>query len=194
IAIMLARIKVPYTSIRDAIWNIDDNLLSIDHLKAMRQYIPTKEEIEIVKEYEGDVDMLGNAERYFRAMMFIPRLANRMNCILFRRQFKYELEDILPELDIIQIAITELRESVRFKYVLKTVLAIGNYLNYQTIRGDAYGFHLNALLKMRDTKAEGEGVSNVPTLLHYLVYLLSKSDNDIVHFTRDMSHLQAAAK
>ncbi len=47
---------------------------------------------------------------------------------------------------------------------------------------------------MRDTRAEGEGVSNVPTLLHYLVYFLSKSDDDVVNFRQDISHLQAAAK
>ncbi|KAF1806202.1 hypothetical protein FB192DRAFT_1003493 [Mucor lusitanicus] len=191
---MLAKIKLPYPDIRDAIWNIDDNILSTDNLMAIRQYIPTKEEIEIVKEYQGDVDMLGNAERYFRSIMYIPRLADRVSCMIFRRRFKDELEEILPELDIIQMAITELKSSTKFKHVLKTVLAIGNYLNGQTVRGNARGFHLDALLKMRDTRAEGEGVSNVPTLLHYLVYFLSKSDDDVVNFRQDISHLQAAAK
>ncbi|KAG1100788.1 hypothetical protein G6F42_017606 [Rhizopus arrhizus] len=194
IAIMLAKIKLPYPDIRDAIWNIDDNSLSTDNLMAIRQYIPTKEEIEIVKEYQGDVDMLGNAERYYRSIMYIPRLADRVSCMIFRRRFKDELEEILPELDIIQMAITELKSSTKFKHVLKTVLAIGNYLNGQTIRGNARGFHLDALLKMRDTRAEGEGVSNVPTLLHYLVYFLSKSDDDVVNFRQEISHLQAAAK
>lgn len=47
---------------------------------------------------------------------------------------------------------------------------------------------------MRDTRAEGEGISNVPTLLHYLVYFLSKSDEDTVNFRQDISHSQAAAK
>lgn len=65
---MLARIKLTYPEIRDAIWNIDDNRLTVDNLIAIRQYIPTKEEIEIVKEYDGDVELLGNAERYFRAV------------------------------------------------------------------------------------------------------------------------------
>jgi hypothetical protein len=65
---MLARIKLTYPEIRDAIWNIDDNRLTIDNLMAIRQYIPSKEEIEIIQEYEGDVDLLGNAERYFKAV------------------------------------------------------------------------------------------------------------------------------
>jgi hypothetical protein len=85
IAIMLAKIRLPYPDIRDAIWNIDDNMLTVDNLMSIRQYIPTKEEvmflhiyinslyslfiqIELVKEYQGDVELLGNAERYFRAV------------------------------------------------------------------------------------------------------------------------------
>lgn len=42
---MLARIKLTYPEIRDAIWNIDDHRLSVDNLMAIRQYIPTKEEV-----------------------------------------------------------------------------------------------------------------------------------------------------
>lgn len=38
--------------------------------------------------------------------------------------------------------------SILLIYYLKTVLAIGNYLNGQTIRGNASGFHLDALLKV----------------------------------------------
>ncbi|KAI8339252.1 hypothetical protein BC941DRAFT_350161, partial [Chlamydoabsidia padenii] len=194
LGIMLARIKLTYPEIRDAIWNIDDNRLTIDNLMAIRQYIPTKEEIEIIQEYDGDVDLLGNAERYFKAIMYIPRLADRIGCMIFRRKFHYELQELVPELDTLQYAIDELRHSHRFKTVLKTILAIGNYLNSHTIRGNAYGFHLDALMKMRDTKAEGEGVSNLPTLLHYLVYFLSKTGQDVVNFKKDVAHLEAAAK
>ncbi|KAI8373312.1 hypothetical protein BD560DRAFT_291277, partial [Blakeslea trispora] len=194
IAIMLAKIKLSYPEIRDAIWNIDDNSLTLENLMAIKQYIPTKEEIEAVKEFQGDLDMLGDAEKYFRSIMYIPRLTDRISCMIFRRRFKHELNEILPELDVIQIAITELRQSARFKHVLKTVLAIGNYLNSQTIRGNALGFRLEALLKMRDTRAEAEVNSNVPTLLHYLVYFLSKSDEDALNFHQDIAHLHAVAK
>lgn len=53
--------------------------------------------------------------------MYIPRLADRLNCMIFRRRFDQELKEILPELDIIQMAITELKESTRFKRVLKVI-------------------------------------------------------------------------
>jgi hypothetical protein len=51
--------------------------------------------------------------------MYIPRLPDRLNCMIFRRRFDQELQEILPEMDTIQLAVTELKESKRFKHVLK---------------------------------------------------------------------------
>ncbi|ORZ12198.1 formin homology 2 domain-domain-containing protein [Absidia repens] len=148
IAIMLARIKLSYSEIRDSIWTVDDHRLNVDNLMAIRQYIPTKEEIEMLRDYDGDSDGLGNAEKYFKAIMNIPRLSDRIDCMVFRRKFHHELQELLPELDVLKLAIDELRHSHSFKHILKTILAIGNHLNDHTIRGNASGFHLDALLKV----------------------------------------------
>jgi hypothetical protein len=42
---MLARLKLSYPEIRDAIWHIDDEKLNVDNLKSIKQYIPAKEEV-----------------------------------------------------------------------------------------------------------------------------------------------------
>ena len=52
----------------------------------------------------------------------------------------------------------------RFKQVLETILALGNYLNGSTSRGGAYGFKLEGLLKLGSVKS----VDNKESLLHYL--------------------------
>jgi hypothetical protein len=39
--------------------------------------------------------------------------------MIFRRRFDQELKEVLPELDTIQMAIAELKESKRFKRILK---------------------------------------------------------------------------
>ncbi|KAI8337549.1 hypothetical protein BC941DRAFT_352646 [Chlamydoabsidia padenii] len=194
IAIMLARIKLTYAEICDAIWNVDDDRLTIDNLTAIRQYIPTMEEIELVEDYKDDVNRLGNAENYFKAIISIPRLTDRIDCMIFRRKFHHELQEILPDLETLRCAINELRHSHRFKMILKTILAIGNYLNGQTVRGNAHGFHLDALLKIQDTKTEGEEAFQIPTLMHYLVCFLSRTNQDVVNFKEDIPHLEAASK
>ena len=96
IAIMLARIKMPYSEIKDAILEFDDEKLSVENLRSIKQYVPTNEDIELVKEYYGDLSTLGNAENYFREIMVIPRMSERLNCMIFRRRFEIEAQELLP--------------------------------------------------------------------------------------------------
>ena len=56
--------------------------------------------------------------------MTIPRLPERLECMLYRRKLELEIEEIRPELDIVHLAAKELRSSLRFKRVLQ-VCGIG---------------------------------------------------------------------
>lgn len=44
-AIMLSRIKLNYNEIRDALLELNDSKLNIDNLKAIKQNLPTTEEV-----------------------------------------------------------------------------------------------------------------------------------------------------
>lgn len=87
--------------------------------------------------------------------------------MITRRRFEMDLEEIRPELSILRNAADEIRQSLKFKQVLKVwlpmfhapssvslkclgqiVRAIGNTLNASTFRGNARGFQLEALLKV----------------------------------------------
>ena len=50
----------------------------------------------------------------------------------------------------------ELKESVNFVEVLKFVLVIGNYLNYGTRQGAAYGYRLSVLPKVCTSARSGQ--------------------------------------
>jgi diaphanous 1 len=95
----------------------------------------------------------------------IPRLSQRLECMLYRRKLELEVEEIRPDMQTIRDACKDLRCSEKFKVVLqvrrllpslkrkrlpcgKIVLAVGNALNGSTFRGNARGFQLEALLKV----------------------------------------------
>lgn len=82
-------------------------------------------------------------------MMTIPRLPERLACIIYRRRLEMEQEELKPELNILRASADELKQSRRFKTLLATVLEIGNALNSGTFRGAADGFQIEALLKVR---------------------------------------------
>lgn len=51
--------------------------------------------------------------------MTIPRLSERLECMLYRRKLELEIEEIRPELNIVRNASRQLRSSTRFKKVLQ---------------------------------------------------------------------------
>lgn len=98
--------------------------------------------------------------------MAIPRLTERLECMLYRRKLELDIEDIRPELNILRNASRELRSSLKFKKLLQVrpchtellrwncllyqiVLTLGNVLNGSSFRGGALGFQLDALSKVR---------------------------------------------
>ncbi|KAF9184379.1 hypothetical protein BGZ50_003756 [Haplosporangium sp. Z 11] len=194
IAIMLSRIKVSYPDIRIALMEILDDKLSIENLKAIKQYVPTSDEIEVIKEYDGDFDGLGNAEKFYREIMDIPRLSERVSAMIFRRRLEIEVGELKPEMDVLRLTIEELQGSRRLKSLLKTVLLIGNHLNATSFRGNAYGFQLDALLKIRDTKGVDGMKPGSSTLLHYLAKSIQSKDPNLLRFLEEVPHLEAAAR
>ena len=91
--------------------------------------------------------------------MTIPRLSERLECMIYRRKLDLEIAEIRPELNILRNASYEVRHSDRFKQVLQVVLAVGNALNGSTFRGEARGFQLEALLKVCISMSSGSYVS-----------------------------------
>ncbi|KAJ1032638.1 hypothetical protein NDA16_000661 [Ustilago loliicola] len=193
VCIVLTRIKVPFPELRTAILQCDEDKLTIDNLKSIKNCLPTTEELELVREYDGDICSLSKADQFFKEMLGIPRLAERLACMVYMRKFELDLEELKPDLRILKHAVDEINGSAKFKAVLHTVLTIGNVLNSSTFRGEAAGFQLGDLLKLKDTKPSQPSPAT-PSLLHYLVRVLDKTDKTLVGFLDDCSHVEAAAR
>lgn len=76
-------------------------------------------------------------------------MSARLIAMVYRRRLDMEMEELKPDLTILRSACNELRSSNRFRQLLQIVLMIGNALNGSTFRGDAAGFSLDSLLKVR---------------------------------------------
>jgi len=50
---MLARFKMSYAELRKAIEQLDESVLTVDNLTALKQYIPQPDEIASLNEIEG---------------------------------------------------------------------------------------------------------------------------------------------
>lgn len=193
VSIVLTRIKLPFPELRTALLQCDESKLSLDNLKSIRSCLPTAEELSLVRDYDGDISALSKADQFFHEVLGIPRLAERLGCMIYMRKFELELEELKPDLRILKHAVDEINASSKFKAVLGTVLTVGNVLNAATFRGEAAGFQLSDLLKLKETKPS-QPTPSTPTLLHYLVRVLNKTDKTLVGFLDDCSHVEAAAR
>ncbi|RVW93738.1 Formin-like protein 3 [Vitis vinifera] len=114
--------------------------------------------------YPGDKAMLGKCEQFFLELMKVPRVESKLRVFSFKITFSSQVKDLRNNLNTINDAAREVKESVKLRQIMQTILTLGNALNQGTARGAAIGFKLDSLLKLADTRAR----NNKMTLMHYL--------------------------
>ncbi|KAL5566010.1 hypothetical protein UlMin_029174 [Ulmus minor] len=151
---------------------IQGNGLSLQQLEALVKMVPTKEEEAKLSGYEGDVNELGSAENFVKAMLKVPFAFLRVEAMLYRETFEDEVVHLRNSFSMLEEACKELRSSRLFLKLLEAVLKTGNRMNVGTIRGGASAFKLDALLKLSDVK----GTDGKTTLLHFVVQEITRAE------------------
>lgn len=188
--IMLTKVKIPLPDMLNAILALDSSALDIDQVENLIKFCPTKEEMETLKNYNGDKEMLGKCEQFFLELMKVPRVESKLRVFSFTITFSSQVNDLRSNLNTINDATKEVKESVKLRQIMQTILTLGNALNQGTARGSAVGFKLDSLLKLSDTRA----INNKMTLMHYLCKLLAEKMSELLDFDKDLVHLDAASK
>jgi len=150
---------------------LDESALDIDQVENLIKFCPTKEETELLKGYGGNKENLGKCEQFFLELMKVPRVESKLRVFSFKIQFRSQVSDLRKNLNIVNSTSEEIRNSVKLKRIMQTILSLGNALNHGTARGSAIGFRLDSLLKLTDTRAR----NNKMTLMHYLCKVLARS-------------------
>ncbi|PIA59825.1 hypothetical protein AQUCO_00400599v1 [Aquilegia coerulea] len=104
--------------------------------------------------------------------------------------FLFQISDLRKNLNTVNSASEEIRNSAKLKRIMQTILSLGNALNQGTARGSAIGFRLDSLLKLTDTRAR----NNKMTLMHYLCKVLADKLPELLDFHKDLVSLEAATK
>ncbi|CAA0838269.1 Formin-like protein 14 [Striga hermonthica] len=188
--IMLTKIKIPLPDMISAILALDSSALDIDQVENLIKFCPTKEEMETLKNYNGDKEMLGKCEQFFLELMKVPRVESKLRVFAFTITFASQVEDLKRNLNTINDASQEVKESSKLRQIMQTILTLGNALNQGTARGSAVGFKLDSLLKLSDTRAR----NNKMTLMHYLCKILAEKMPELLDFSKDLIHLEPASK
>ncbi|KAF5956828.1 hypothetical protein HYC85_004053 [Camellia sinensis] len=167
--IMLSKVKVPLPQLMSSVLALEDSALDVDQVDNLIKFCPTKEEMELLKGYNGEKEKLGKCEQFFLELMQVPRIESKLRVFSFKMQFRTQVSDLRNSLNVVNSAADQIRCSVKFKRVMQTILSLGNALNQGTARGSAIGFRLDSLLKLTETRAR----NNKMTLMHYLCKVLA---------------------
>ncbi|KAL6345536.1 hypothetical protein AAG906_017261 [Vitis piasezkii] len=188
--IMLTKVKMPLPDLMSSVLALDDSALDVDQVDNLIKFCPTKEEMELLKGYNGDKGNLGKCEQFFLELMKVPRVESKLRVFSFKIQFRIQVSDLKNNLNVVNSASEEIRNSVKLKRIMQTILSLGNALNHGTARGSAIGFRLDSLLKLTDTRAR----NNKMTLMNYLCKVLAEKLPELLDFPKDLLHLEASTK
>lgn len=109
---------------------------------------------------------LDKPELFLKRLSSIKHFSERIACLVFQSEFHDAIFLVSSKLTNLSTTSDYLRNSQSLKKVIALILTLGNYMNGgNRVRGQADGFGLEILGKLKDVKSKVPGV----TLLHYLV-------------------------
>ncbi|KAF4130317.1 Formin Homology 2 Domain [Phytophthora infestans] len=189
-AISLARVKLSYSEIADAVTKFDPSGLTIEQLVGINEFLPTSEEAALVSGYTGDRETLGEAEKFIFEIAKVKRYAPRMESLVYKLSFTSRSTELAASVAHLQKAGEEVKGSRLLKILLAMVLKLGNTLNGSGEENGIKGFTVDSLLRLGHTKA----VNQKTTVLHYLVRLVKKNHPQVLDFQAELRSVPLAAR
>ncbi|CAL9686933.1 unnamed protein product [Knipowitschia caucasica] len=189
--ILLSRLKLTNEEIRHAILTMDEQEdLPKDMLEQLLKFVPEKSDIELLEEHKNELERMARADRFLYDMSRINHYQQRLQSLYFKKKFTERLEEVKPRIKALSLASREVRNCGSMRHLLEIILAFGNYMN-KGQRGNAYGFKINSLNKIADTKSS---IDRSITLLHYLITVLEMKYPKVMRFSEDLKNVPEAAK
>ncbi|XP_076265744.1 formin protein cappuccino isoform X1 [Rhynchophorus ferrugineus] len=179
VGILAQSLRQDFQEIENAIYSFDTSVVNLEVLQQIYEARATPEELALINEHlksHPDVP-LDKPEQFLHELSEIADFSERIACLTFQVEFDDEITTIGHALDNFQSICDFLTKSGELKRVLSLVLTLGNYMNGGNVaRGQADGFGLDVLPKLRDVKGAQAGI----TLLHFVVstYVKNYQENE----------------
>uniref|UniRef100_A0A671S397 Formin-like protein 1 n=1 Tax=Sinocyclocheilus anshuiensis TaxID=1608454 RepID=A0A671S397_9TELE len=191
LAITLRKGGMSPNDICTAIERYDQQSLSLDFLELLERFVPSEYEMKLLQNYEKEgrpLEDLSEEDRFMVRFGKISRLAQRINTLTFMGNFPESMKRLQPQVDAIIAASVSLKSSSKLKKMLEIILAFGNYMN-SSKRGAAYGFRLQSLDLLLDTKS----TDRTQTLMHFIANMVQEKYPELAGFHTELRFVDKAA-
>uniref|UniRef100_A0A2K5DEU7 Formin-2 n=1 Tax=Aotus nancymaae TaxID=37293 RepID=A0A2K5DEU7_AOTNA len=189
VGILMSSLHLDMKDIQHAVVNLDNSVVDLETLQALYENRAQSDELEKIEKHGRSSKDKENAKLrvgpfclenanavFLYELSLIPNFSERVFCILFQSTFSESICSIRRKLELLQKLCETLKNGPGVMQVLGLVLAFGNYMNGgNKTRGQADGFGLDILPKLKDVKSS----DNSRSLLSYIVsYYLRNFDED----------------
>ncbi|CAG4971927.1 unnamed protein product [Parnassius apollo] len=168
VGILAQSLHLEFSEIENAIYNFDTSVVSLETLQQIYDLRASDEELMQIKEHlksKPDIP-LDKPEAFLHDLSGIPNFAERISCFMFQAEFEDGVNTTMHKLDNLKHTCEFLTTSEPLKQLFAIILTLGNYMNGGNCqRGQADGFGLEILAKLKDVKSKQSQV----TLLHFIV-------------------------
>lgn len=172
--ILITSLHLEISEIENSVYTLDTTSVSTDVLIKINEAIATEEEMKKITKHlqsKASKDIpLGKPEQFLYDLSQIESFSDRVACVMFEIHFTEGITVIETKLNNFKLTCDHLIASDQIPVIFSIILTLGNYMNGgNRERGQADGFGLDILPKLKDVKGKPE--SRTPTLLHFLVQI-----------------------
>ncbi|KAA8499585.1 Formin-like protein 13 [Porphyridium purpureum] len=191
IEISMKRLKhLSLEYIERAIVRGDAYAFTSEEIDILVSILPNSEDEGRMLEYQGNDDDLLEPERFYVHMSRLERVRRKVECLRTVNTFESEFHLLKIQARTVLKACEEIFDADPFFHVLEFCLALGNYLNEGSSKGNANGFSVldlptMALILTSDRKS---------SLLHYAVAVMRAHRPELFSFIDCIGTVHRASK
>ncbi|XP_048478769.1 formin-like protein isoform X1 [Plutella xylostella] len=192
IAISRRKLDTPVEKVIAAVNNLDLKQLPLESVEILQRMVPTEAEQKAYKEYVAEkkpINQLTEEDKFLLQLTKVERISAKLSIMSYMGNFFDNIHLITPQIHAIISGSSSVKSSQKLRNVLEIILAFGNYMN-SSKRGPAYGFKLQSLDTLMDTKSTDKRVS----LLHYIVGTIRQNFPELINFDAELLYIDKAAQ
>ncbi|EJK47036.1 hypothetical protein THAOC_34273 [Thalassiosira oceanica] len=181
-----------FRSLAETINDLDpDTKIVGERVHFIPNLLPTPKEIAAVKKYKGDDDKLITAELFFRQLISIKRIEDKVQVMRTMSTFEEQAEEVRAGFKTMQQVCAQVMNSEKLIQILELILNVGNLMNEGTLDGGVEAFRFDSLPKLSQTKsADGK-----TTVLDYIIKMvIEKGERDTLFLTDEFPDMQESCR
>ena len=196
VGVMMSQIKISVEQLCEAIRTM--SIMALDCISSalladIIRVIPSDKEQDALVKFQNQLKdgsaseaELAPPEAFVLSIFCIPRVKERLQCLVFVSEFPARIQDASASLSVFSLACKELQASSRLSKLLEVILAIGNFVNFGSTRGGAYGFKISHLSKLKEFRSNDKQIH----MMGFIVNFIQKKFPVILDFHSDLKNLE----